>query len=192
MTLLVADVSCCLRTSSFQLTESFLSLFFICFSSLSIPHFCSSSQSSPILPYFSLSSDWKIISQSRELEGKETSSGLTDSASFLSKRFPSLGFLHLFISYYLPFTPFLSFLLPSFPIAFNERSAVMNMFSGENLWPEYDVTDFGTTATVPSFAGTEVHALPSQEGSFILSLDEATSSAATASAGQSNPSDTYR
>lgn len=51
----------------------------------------------------------------------------------------------------------------------------MNMFSGENLWPDYE-GDFGTPPTVvPSYTGstTEVHALPSQEGSFILSLDEA-------------------
>lgn len=47
------------------------------------------------------------------------------------------------------------------------------MFSGENLWPDYE-TDFGAPPAVPSFAGTtEIHALPSQEGSFILSLDEA-------------------
>lgn len=52
MTLLVADASCCLRTSSFQLTESFL--FLHLFSSLSIPHSCSPLSFISLIPPFPL------------------------------------------------------------------------------------------------------------------------------------------
>lgn len=68
----------------------------------------------------------------------------------------------------------------------------MNIFSSENLWPDYEA-DFGTAATVPSFAGTtEVHALPSQEGSFILSLDDAAPGSNTTTINGSSNHESYR